>query len=123
MRGAFVIAWKDLKQRLRDRSAIIAAFVAPLVLAFIVSSAFGSGFGDTFGAHYLVVDNDKSELSKTFAKDVLGAPEFRGQVTTATAASADEARAVLDRGGASAAFVFPEGFFRGVLAKSGDEIV
>lgn len=115
MRAAFVIAWKDLKQRLRDRSAIVAAFVAPLVLAFIVSAAFGGGFTDVFSAHYLVVDDDGSDLSRAFREQVLGAPQFREQITVAEAPSEDAAREILRRDVASAAFVIPEGFAADVV--------
>ena len=44
MRIALVVAAKDLRQRLRDRSALIMGVVAPLLLAAIISLA----------AHFLV---------------------------------------------------------------------
>ena len=37
---AFVIAAKDLRQRFRDRSAIVLGFVAPLAIAWLMSAAF-----------------------------------------------------------------------------------
>ena len=43
-RTALLVAGKDLRQRLRDRSALVIAFVAPFVLASIIGLAFG---GDT----------------------------------------------------------------------------
>ena len=110
MRAIFVIAWKDLKQRLRDRSAIISAIVAPLGIAFIVSSAFGGGFVDSFGATYAVVDADGSALSKAFATQVLGAPQFRDQIAVVRPASATVARAQVARDEVSAAFLIPKGF-------------
>lgn len=117
MRAVLVIAWKDLKQRLRDRSAIVAAFVAPLMLAFIVSAAFGSGFIDNdFQAHYLVADADGTDLSRAFATQVLGAPQLKDQVTVAKSASAGAAREVITREGASAAFLIPKGFAAAVVA-------
>ncbi len=65
MRAAVRIAVKDLKLRLRDRSAIIIGIVAPLALAAIFYFVFGSAFDTTrgFGLDYGVVDLDRSELS------------------------------------------------------------
>ena len=42
MRAVLTIAGKDLRQRFRDRSAIVLAFVAPLVLALIIGGDLGS---------------------------------------------------------------------------------
>ncbi len=120
MRAAFIIAGKDLRQRLRDRSALIIAFVAPLVLGLIISSVFGGGFDDVLEATYVVVDQDQSELSKAFSEQVLRAPQLRDQITVVNAKSVpditarirddepikvgDELRTI------SAAFVIPVGF-------------
>ena len=41
MRAALTIAAKDLKQRLRDRSAIILAVIVPLGLAFVMNLTLG----------------------------------------------------------------------------------
>ena len=126
MRSIVVIAWKDLKQRLRDRSAIIAAFVAPLGIAFIVSAAFGSGFVGAFEATYVVVDQDQSALSKAFTEQVLRAPQLREQVSVIPMIDPESARDVIRRDAAveipsdetnagestsvSAAFLIPAGF-------------
>ena len=42
MRAIVAIAGKDVRQRLRDRSAILMALVLPLVLAFLFNLVFGS---------------------------------------------------------------------------------
>ena len=41
LRTALLVASKDLRQRLRDRSALVIAFIAPFVLASIIGLAFG----------------------------------------------------------------------------------
>ena len=41
MRVALLVAAKDLRQRLRDRSALLVAVVAPLGLAVIFSQLLG----------------------------------------------------------------------------------
>ena len=45
MRVAFLIAAKDLRQRLRDRSALLTAIVAPLGLAVIFSQLLAGAHG------------------------------------------------------------------------------
>jgi ABC-2 type transport system permease protein len=60
-RTAFLVAGKDLRQRLRDRSALVIAFVAPFVLASIIGLAFG---GDqAFRATYAVADADRGPVA------------------------------------------------------------
>ncbi len=120
MRAAIVIALKDLKQRLRDRSALVVAFAAPLGLALIVSAAVGSGFSGEFSATYAVVDQDNTPISTAFTKQVLGAPQLREQIDVVAMGSEDQARAVIlhkepvgrtaVRQEISAAFVIPQGF-------------
>lgn len=110
MRSILVIAWKDLKQRLRDRSAIVAAFVAPLGIAFIVSAAFGGGFVDTFEATYVIVDQDRTQVARAFEEQVLRAPQLREQITVRRANTPAQARRLVADDDASAAFIIPKGF-------------
>ena len=56
LHGAVVIAAKDLRQRFRDRSAIVLGFVAPLLMVALMNAAF-SGAGE-FHATIGVVDAD-----------------------------------------------------------------
>ncbi|MEX0873782.1 MAG: ABC transporter permease [Actinomycetota bacterium] len=114
MRAILIIAWKDLKQRLRDRSAIVAAFIAPLGIAFIVSAAFGGGFVDSFEATYAVVDQDQSVVSKAFTEQVLGGPQFEEQVTIRPMKDPVAARRLVASGDVGAAFVIPPGFAEAV---------
>ena len=78
MRTALLIAGKDLRQRLRDRSAFLVAFVVPFVLAAI------------FGAHparrrerhvtfsFALVDQDGGPAARAFVADVLAPVERQG---------------------------------------------
>jgi len=63
--AAFLIAFKDLKLRIRDRSAIVIGIVAPLALAFVFNVVFSSAFDPTggLGLEYGMVDLDQSALS------------------------------------------------------------
>ena len=108
MRIALLIAGKDLRQRLRDRSALVVAFLAPLSLAAIISLAFGGG-GGTFRATFVVADADRGPLAAGF-RDLLSSPGLAGVVTPRFVSSAEEARAVVEAGDADAGIVVPPGF-------------
>lgn len=115
MRAALTVAAKDLRQRLRDRSALVIAFVAPLVLSFIIGGALGQAQGN-FQTTIAVADADGGPLARTFITDVLGSEQLRRAVTTKPVRDAAEARSVTDDGSARAAFVFPPGYSADVLA-------
>lgn len=115
MRASLVIAGKDLRQRLRDRSALIIAFVAPLGLALIISGAVGGGFSGRFGATFGVLDSDQSELSRAFKQQVLLAPQFSDEITVADLRSADEGRDLINNDTLAAAFVIPKGFSNAIV--------
>ena len=70
MRAAWTIAVKDLKQRLRDRSAIIVGIIAPLVLAAIFSFVFNPIEDFEFSATYVVVDQDGGPAARLFVDQV-----------------------------------------------------
>jgi ABC-2 type transport system permease protein len=106
LRTALLVAGKDLRQRLRDRSALVIAFVAPFVLASIIGLAFG---GDgAFKATYAVADADKGPVATGFTDGVLASPGLRDLVTVRQV-DAGEARALVERGDADAAFLLPAG--------------
>jgi ABC-2 type transport system permease protein len=109
LRATLLIAAKDLRQRLRDRSGLVIAFVAPFLLAAIIGLAFGSGDGFSFSATYAVVDDDRGALADRFVDGVLAAPGL-AEVVTLRRVGAAEARGLVDRGEADAAFLIPAGF-------------
>src|SRR5918994_1391003 len=107
LRTALLVAGKDLRQRLRDRSALVIAFIAPFVLAAIIGLAFG---GDAaFRATYAVADADRGPVAAGFTDGVLASPGLRDLVTVRKV-DPGEARALVDRGDADAAFLLPAGF-------------
>lgn len=108
MRAALHIAGKDLRQRLRDRSAILLAVVVPLALAAIFSVLFGPA-STPRAFRYAVVDHDHSRITATFEHQVLGMLADRGIVTVRPMAERQARTAVAD-GSLDAAFVFPAGF-------------
>jgi ABC-2 type transport system permease protein len=106
LRTALLVAGKDLRQRLRDRSALVIAFVAPFVLASIIGLAFG---GDaSFTATYAVADADRGPVAAGFTDGVLASPGLRDLITVRRV-EPGEARALVDRNEVDAAFLLPAG--------------
>ena len=66
MSAVLAIALKDLRQRLRDRSAIVLGFIAPLAVAWLISMAFGSV--GSFHANVAVVDLDGGPVAAGAAR-------------------------------------------------------
>ena len=107
MSPVLLIASKDLRQRFRDRSAIVLGFVAPLVIAALMSVAFKGT--DSFHTTLDVVDRDHSPLSQAFV-GMLGGPGVADVVTLRRVTAVATARSDVDGGRAGAAIVIPPSF-------------
>ena len=116
MRAALHIAAKDLKQRIRDRSAFMLGILAPLGLAFIFSLILPDFSGASFEIATAIVDEDQTALSRTFETDVLGAIVSDGLITVESLDSADELRNAVESGDAQAGWIIPGGFEAAVLS-------
>ena len=115
MRAALLIAGKDMRQRLRDKSAILLGIVAPLGLAFIFSLIIPD-FGDgDFVVRAAVVDQDGGEIALGFTEQVLPAVVESGLLEVTPVTSAAEAVAAVEDFDYEAAFIIPEGFTESVL--------
>jgi ABC-2 type transport system permease protein len=113
--AALVVAGKDLRQRLRDRTAYIVGVVAPLVLAGLISLAFGrSGFD--FSATFAVVDEDGGQLARAFVDDMLGDPGLREVITVKTVDGRDEAVRLASSSDVAAAIIVPAGYTEAATA-------
>jgi len=112
MRHALLIAAKDLRQRVRDRSIILIAVVAPLGLAVIFSQLLAGA--TEFHADYVVADLDRGTVSTAFTSDVLGSLQASGVATIREVGSETEARAAVESEEADAAFIIPAGFSEAV---------
>ena len=108
MRIVFLVALKDLRQRLRDRTALLVSVAAPLGLAFIFSQLL-AGTTD-FRAVYVVADMDGGPLATVLREDVIGSLEDGGAFTVTDLPTEAEARAAVENGTADAAFLVPAGF-------------
>jgi linearmycin/streptolysin S transport system permease protein len=110
MHASLVIAGKDLRQRLRDRSAVLVAIVVPLVLA----SIFGLIFRNVTGGHVTftvgVVDQDHGPAARVFVSRVLRPLEQKGLLEVRTEPSVAAGRTAADQGRVAATFVLPTGF-------------
>jgi ABC-2 type transport system permease protein len=107
LRVAFLVAAKDLRQRLRDRTAILVAVVAPLGLAFIFSQLLGGAVD--FHATYVVADVDGGELGRVLREDVIGSLADAGVADVTVVPTEAEARAAVEAGSADSAFIIPAG--------------
>ena len=120
MRGALLIATKDLLGSLRDRSAILSAVIAPLALAFILSAALGNADEGSLDISFTVVDEDRGPVAEVFVGDVLGSLERQDVVNIREESSAASARRMARDGDIAAAFLIPSGFSDAV--QSGDHV-
>jgi ABC-2 type transport system permease protein len=108
MRIVLLVALKDLRQRLRDRTALLVSVVAPLGLAFIFSQLL-AGSTD-FRAVYVVADMDGGPLATVFREDVLGSLEGGDTFKVTDLPTEAAARAAVADGTADAAYLVPAGF-------------
>ncbi|MGZ8579810.1 MAG: ABC transporter permease [Actinomycetota bacterium] len=119
MGDAWTIATKDLRRRLRDRTAVLVALVLPFGLAYIFSLTLGDVESQGFEATYAVVDRDTAgHLPAEFVR-LLERLDF---VTLREAATEDAAESLADDGTIDAAVVFPPGFTRQVQSGQGGSI-
>jgi ABC-2 type transport system permease protein len=108
MRATLNIAWKDLRQRVRDRSAIILGVVAPLVLAFVFDLIFGNTLEGQFSATLGVVDLDGGVVAEQMVTGIQAAGEELGmEIVTGLEESA--ARQRVEDGDLDAYYLLPEG--------------
>ncbi len=114
MRIALLVAAKDLRQRIRDRTALLVAIVAPLGLAVIFSQLLAGA--SQFGAVYVVADMDGGELARIFRDDVLGSLEDDPAFTITDVPTEAAARAAVEDETADAAFIVPPGFTMAISA-------
>ncbi len=119
MRAVLAIARKDLRQRLRDRSAIVLGLIAPVAVAWLISVAFGST--GAFHANVAVVDLDKGPVATGFTSFLTG-PDLADLLTVKPVTSEADARALVKKGELGAAFVIPKGFSEAVTSGQGRPI-
>ncbi len=119
MRDAWTIATKDIRRRLRDRTALLVAIVLPFGLAYIFSLTLGDVETQGFEATYAVVNDDATgDLPEEFRRLLRGL-DF---VTLRDAASEAAATTLASDGEIDAAVIFPDGFTEQVQAGRGGRV-
>lgn len=113
-RAAALIAAKDLRARVRDRSALLVAVVVPLVLAGIFSAVLP---GDDTASRFklAVFDGDRGVVGAQMTQALHGL-ERRRVISLRSAGSAAAAQRLVKDGDAGAALVIPAGLSRAVTA-------
>jgi ABC-2 type transport system permease protein len=108
VRFAWLVCWKDLRQRIRDRTAVLVAVVVPLVLAGLVGLALG-GNRAGFTLRLALVDLDRSEDAQAF-REFVARPWLEDVVLLEEVASVEEASERLADDDVDAALVLQPGF-------------
>ena len=116
MRAAWLICLKDLKARLRDRSALLIGIVVPLGLAFIFNSIFSGISGGSDVISLGVVNADHGVAGQQFTSQVLPAVGRSGLISIHAEPSLARARALAANGTLAAVIVIPAGFSARVQA-------
>ncbi|HEX6131124.1 MAG TPA: ABC transporter permease [Actinomycetota bacterium] len=116
---ALLVAGKDLRRRIRDRTAILVAIVLPLALAWVFSLTLGGVDEAGFDARFAVVDLDRSDVSRALAGTVTGL-DF---VETVDADDLGDVERLADDGDVDAGFVIPAGFGADVAAGRGGQLL
>jgi ABC-2 type transport system permease protein len=120
MRAALSIATRSLRQRIRDRSAILFAIVIPLGLAAAFSMLIPRG--STFHAEYVVYDGDGGPVAATLVDHVLGALVETGAADVSQVQSEAAAMIALDAGETSAVILIPAGFSDAIATGTATEV-
>ena len=119
--AVLTIALRDLRQRVRDRSAIILAVVAPFALAYLFSVMLPGGSA-AFHTSYAVVDLDGGPVARSLVNGPLAALSEAGVADVTAMADEAEARAKVEDGAMAAAIVIPAGFSDAVGAGRAAEL-
>ncbi len=110
MRPALVILGKDLRQRMRDRTALLVAIVVPLVLASIFGLIFHNAIGGRVSFRFGLVDSDHGPAAQAFTADALAPLERRGLITVKHEPTPVAGRRDANQNKVSATFIIPAGF-------------
>jgi ABC-2 type transport system permease protein len=117
IRAALEITRKDLRQRLRDRSAILVGVVAPFVLAALFASILG-GVSETFHARWAIVDDDGGSIATALREGPLAGMAGSGQLTLEQLPDEAAARTAIEAGDVDATIHLPTGLSAATVAGS-----
>jgi ABC-2 type transport system permease protein len=110
VRFAWIVCWKDLRQRFRDRTGLLVAVVVPLVLAGLVGLSLGSNRAG-MSLRLALVDGDGGEDAAALRAH-LARPWLEEVIVLSEAASVAEAETLLQDDEVDVALVLQPGFAR-----------
>ena len=116
MPASLVIAGKDLRQRLRDRSAIVIGLIAPIAIAALMSLALRGA--DTFHYTLGVVNADHGPVA-TGLVETLQQPSLRNIIKVRFLPSETAAAQAVKGKKVAAALVIPAGFSNAASGNAG----
>jgi ABC-2 type transport system permease protein len=119
--AALVIARRILRQRIRDRSAIVFAVITPLGLALAFSVLIPNDF-TTFHTRIVIVDHDGGPAASHLIDDAYGALRTAGVADVDRIGTDADARAELEAGNAGA-MVVPAGFSQAITSGAPTQIL
>ena len=123
MRAATLIASKDLKLRVRDRSAFIVGIIAPLGLAFIFNLVLGGIAEGDFVPVFSITNLDQGTVGEGFVS-VLDEIDAGGVIDIAERpGSLEAAEQLAEDGTVAAAIVIPAGFSEAVQSGGESSVV
>lgn len=109
LRAGLVVAFHDLRRRLRDRTALMIAFAAPFVLSSLMGFAFGDS--DTAGQiRVAVADLEDSPESRAHLDDALRTLSLGPSIGVFRVESTDHARELYAARRVAAAITLPADF-------------
>lgn len=112
MHPVLVIAGKDLRQRLRDRSALVLGFVAPLLIAGLMALAFSKVTSYHASVGYLDLDHGPAAAG---LEQTLHSPDLAGVLTVHDYSDQSAADAAISHHAVQAVIVVPAGFSAAVV--------
>ena len=116
------IAVKDLKVRVRDRSAFVVLLIIPMVMIIILGTVFNWA-GSSFTANLTLVDLDRGDMARRLVQDVVASPQLKDLLIVTSVATEAEARTLVEQGKTGAAVIIPRGFSTDVAAGTRVSIV
>jgi ABC-2 type transport system permease protein len=121
MRAAFVIAGRILRQRIRDRSAILFAVLTPLGLA-LAFAAIIPDFTSDFHTTVAVVDGDHDAAAQALIDGPIGGLASNGIADIRMLPTEADARAAVASEQVGVAIVIPAGFSDAIHAATPVEV-
>ena len=117
MRSAWLICLKDLKSRVRDRSAVLVGIVVPLALAFIFNAVFSGAASGNSAISIGVANEDHSgAAAQVFMTEVVGELSRGGFIAVHIEPDRSQAHSLVSKRNLAAAIVIPAGFSAAVAA-------